>query len=171
MTVKASNICEVSIGTVDTDTEEIRRIRPKPSIGVLRSRYSMANIDTFGSETTDPANKGGRMVRRLIIFAPSLLHETAPYLLAVEAMKMGLKITESRFGGVFGGPWTLTLWRADGPSSSSSSPNQSRAIASNIIQHAAIFCCVPLHRPVETWAISRHIQHAATKGLRARSTA
>jgi hypothetical protein len=42
------------------------------------------------SEITNPANKGGKMVRRLIIFAPSLLHETVPYLLAVEAVKMGL---------------------------------------------------------------------------------
>lgn len=66
----------------------------KPSIGVRRSRYSMASMDTFGSEITDPANKVGRMVRRLIILAPSLLHETAPYLLAVDAVKMGLKITE-----------------------------------------------------------------------------
>jgi hypothetical protein len=51
-------------------------------------------MDTFGSEITDPANMGGRMVRRPTILAPSLLHETAPYLLAVEAVKMGLKITE-----------------------------------------------------------------------------
>lgn len=94
MTVKASNICEISIGTDDTDTEEIRRICPKPSIGVLRSRYSMARMETFGSETTGPAHKVGIMVRRLIILAPSLLHETAPYLLAVDAVKMGLKITE-----------------------------------------------------------------------------
>jgi hypothetical protein len=51
-------------------------------------------MDTVGSEITDPANKVGRMVMRLIILAPSLLHETAPCLLAVEAVKMGLKITE-----------------------------------------------------------------------------
>lgn len=96
MTVKASNIGEVSIETAESDTEEheIRRICPKPSIGVLRSRYSMASMDPFGSEITDPANKVGRMVRRLIIFAPSLLHETPPYLLAVKAVKMGLEITQ-----------------------------------------------------------------------------
>jgi hypothetical protein len=64
MTVQAYNICEVSIGTADTDTEETRRICPKPSIGVLRSRYNMASMD---SEITNPANKGGKRGRRLII--------------------------------------------------------------------------------------------------------
>jgi hypothetical protein len=42
------------------------------------------------SEITNPANKGGKMGRRLIILAPSLLRETVPYLLAVEGVNMGL---------------------------------------------------------------------------------
>ena len=60
------------------------------------------------------------------------------------------------FGGVFGGPWTLTLWRADGPSSSPSTPNQSQAIAFNIIHHVAFFAASHSIDPWRTWAISLH---------------
>ena len=103
------------------------------------------------------------MATRLIILAPSLPHKITSCFLAV---KMRLKITSLfrwRFRWALDvdfveSGWTFFFFLFPQP------------VTSHCVRHhqtRRIFRCVPLHRPVETWAISRHIEHAATKGLRA----
>ena len=111
------------------------------------------------------SKRSGSMARRLIIFAPSLLHDTTPYLLTV---KMRLKDTERK-------PlwfWWRFRWALDVDFVESGWTFFFLLLPQPVTRHSVqhhlprrIFCCVPLHRPVETWAISPHIEHAATKGL------